>query len=160
MDELPADEDQSSLGQVQNGERVKVNATEQLLEGQIQEDQIDSEHQLQVEEVDTALQARPANPSTENPVDRGDAQLVNPTPSYQQENGRVQLETRPETPDRVSDRAPDLRNLNDTMESIDCMPETPSRLVCLRRALKHRGEKRDRNDKRVSFDPLTLLVTD
>ena len=55
----------------------------------------------------------------------------------------------------------DTSNHDTTIESIECMPETPvlSPIVCLRRSLKLRDEKRDKNDKRVSFDPLTLLVT-
>ena len=47
------------------------------------------------------------------------------------------------------------------LDSIECMPETEPVLppiVCLRRALKNRDSKRERNSKRVSFDPLTLLV--
>ena len=47
------------------------------------------------------------------------------------------------------------------LDSIECMPETVpvlSPIVCLRRALKNRDSKRERNSKRVSFDPLTLLV--
>ena len=50
----------------------------------------------------------------------------------------------------------DRANGNETLETIETLATSP--IVCLRRALRNRDEKRDRNDKRVSFDPLTLLV--
>jgi chromosome segregation ATPase len=65
--------------------------------------------------------------------------------------------------DQVVRDETDRANLSiESFESIECMPETEtpvlSPIVCLRRSLRLRDGKREKSDKRVSFDPLTLLV--
>jgi hypothetical protein len=134
-------------------------------------------HQIEIKEadpteMDQVVQIQKDNVVQENghvSVERNQIEDVNPI----QRNCQIQKEKAKEQKKDETDGCVGLdraclfetedstSNHDTTIESIECMPETPviSPIVCLRRSLKLRDEKRDKNDKRVSFDPLTLLVT-
>ncbi len=168
----PEKEEESSQG---NPLQLESNHTEppHLIEAPAHQVEV---HQVEINETDRAgadqvIQVQVDNSVQENgqvtTVDLKPVEEVNPIQrNCQVHQEKVKEPHKDETDDCVGlDRAclfetEDSSHHDTTIESIECMPETPvlSPIVCLRRSLKLRDEKRDKNDKRVSFDPLTLLV--